>query len=265
MTFRYPSAEREILRDVSFHIRPGEYVAFVGPSGAGKSTLYRLLLGFERPTAGSVLLDGHDLLSLDLSAMRRQMGVVLQNGQVIPGTILMNIVGEAALTEREAWEAARAAGLDKDIEALPMRMNTILAEGGAGLSGGQKQRLLVARALARKPRVLLFDEATSMLDNRTQDTIRSTLHGLTATRVLIAHRLSTVVDVDRIYVMPERQDRRERAIWGSDGAGRPAGGDGPPADRLNPGSPANVQVDVEVEDRAEASEEGDGSGAGASA
>ena len=98
---------------------------------------------------------------------------------------------------------ARAVGLDEDIEALPMGMNTILSEGGTGLSGGQKQRLMVARALARKPRVLLFDEATSMLDNRTQDTIRTTLRRLAITRVLIAHRLSTVVDVDRIYVMQD--------------------------------------------------------------
>ena len=148
-----------------------------------------------------MLVDGHDLLSLDLGAMRRHLGVVLQNGQLTPGSIFMNIAGEAPITDREAWEAARAAGLDKDIEALPMGMRTELAEGGAGLSGGQKQRLLIARALARKPRVLLFDEATSMLDNRTQDVVRTTLRNLAATRVLIAHRLSTVVDVDRIYVM----------------------------------------------------------------
>ena len=203
VTFRYPSAARDTLQDVSFHIRPGEYVAFVGPSGAGKSTVYRLLLGFERPTAGSVLIDGHDLLSLDLGAMRSHLGVVLQNGQLVPDTIFKNIAGETPLTEAEAWEAARAAGFAEDIEALPMGMNTVLSEGGAGLSGGQRQRLLVARALARKPRVLLFDEATSMLDNRTQDTIRTTLRRLSATRILIAHRISTVVDVDRIFVMQD--------------------------------------------------------------
>ena len=203
VTFRYPAAERDTLADVSFHIQPGEYVAFVGTSGAGKSTLYRLLLGFERPTAGSVLLDGHDLRSLDLGAMRRQMGVVLQNGQLAPDSIFRNIAGEASLTDDEAWEAANAAGIAADIEALPMGMNTLLAEAGGSLSGGQKQRLLIARALARKPRVLLLDEATSMLDNRNQDTIRATLRGLTATRVLIAHRLRTVVDVDRIYVLQD--------------------------------------------------------------
>ena len=203
VSFRYPSAARDTLVDLSFHIRPGEYVAFLGSSGAGKSTLYRLLLGFERPTAGSVLLDGHDLLSLDLGAMRRHLGVVLQNGQVVPDSIMRIIAGEAPLTRKEIWEAVRAVGLEEDIEALPMGLNTVLSEGGVGLSGGQKQRLLVARALARKPRVLLFDEATSMLDNRTQDVIRTTLRGLAVTRVLIAHRLSTVVDADRIYVMQD--------------------------------------------------------------
>ena len=203
VSFRYPSAGRETLHDVSFDIRPGEYVAFLGPSGAGKSTLYRLLLGFERPTTGSVIVDGHDLLSLDLRSLRRHFGVVLQNGQILPDNIFGIIAGEAPLTEREAFDAARAVGLDEDIEALPMGMSTVISEGGLGLSGGQKQRLLVARALARKPRVLLFDEATSMLDNRTQDTIRNTLRGMSVTRILIAHRLSTVVDTDRLYVMQD--------------------------------------------------------------
>ena len=203
VTFRYPSAVRDTLQSVSFHIRPGEYVAFVGPSGAGKSTLYRMLLGFERPTSGTVLFDGHDLATLDLSAMRKHLGVVLQNGQLVPDSIYRNIASDASVTMSDAWDAARAAGLEDDIKALPMRMQTVLSEGGAGLSGGQKQRILVARALARKPRVLLFDEATSMLDNRTQAIIRATLRNLTATRILIAHRLSTVVDADRIYVMQD--------------------------------------------------------------
>ena len=199
--FRYPMAERETLADVSFQVSPGEYVAFVGPTGAGKSTLYRMLLGFERPSSGSVLLDGHDLLSVDLSGMRRQMGVVLQNGQLAPDSILNNVADGAPLTREEVLDAVRAAGLEEDIEALPMGINAMLAEGAPELSGGQKQRLLIARALARKPRVLLLDEPTSMLDNRSQDTILTTLRGLTATRIVIAHRLSTLVDVDRIYVM----------------------------------------------------------------
>lgn len=201
VSFRYPSAARDTLQDIGFRIAPGEYVAFVGSSGAGKSTLYRLLLGFERPTAGSVLIDGHDLGSLDLGAMRRQMGVVLQNGQLVPDSIFRNLVGEGELTRDAAWEALREVGLYEDVKAMPMELDTILSESGGGLSGGQKQRLLVARALARKPRVLLFDEATSMLDNQSQSTIQATLEGLAATRVLIAHRLNTVINVDRIYVM----------------------------------------------------------------
>ena len=201
VTFRYPTAERDTLADVSFDVHPGEYVAFMGPSGAGKSTLSRLLLGFERPNSGSVLIDGHDLLAVDLSALRGQMGVVLQSGQLAPDSILNNIADGTPLTDTEAWEAVRAAGLAEDIEALPMGLNSILAEGAPELSGGQKQRLLIARALARKPHLLLFDEATSMLDNRSQDTILTTLRNLNATRVVIAHRLSTLVDVDRIYVM----------------------------------------------------------------
>ena len=203
VSFRYPSTSSDILQNISFEIRPGEYVAFLGPSGAGKSTLYRLLLGFERPTSGSVLVDGHDLLSLDLRSMRRHFGVVLQNGQIIPNNIYKIIAGELPLSEQEALEAARAVGLDEDIETLPMGLSTVIQEGGSGLSGGQKQRLLVARALARKPRVLLLDEATSMLDNRTQDIIRVTLRGLSVTRIVIAHRLSTVIDTDRIYVMQD--------------------------------------------------------------
>ena len=201
VTFCYPMAEHDTLSDVSFHIRPGEYVAFAGPSGAGKSTLTRLVLGSERPTSGSVLLDGHDLLSVDLSSMRGQMGVVLQNGQLAPDSILNNIADGAPISEAEAWEAARSAGIAEDIEALPVGMHSVLAEGAPELSGGQKQRLLIARALARKPRVLLLDEPTSMLDNRSQDIILASLRRLTCTRVVIAHRLSTLVDVDRIYVM----------------------------------------------------------------
>ena len=203
VSFRYPSAARDALQDVTFDIRPGDYVAFLGPSGSGKSTLFRLLLGFERPTAGSVLLDGHDLLSLDLRSMRRHFGVVLQDGQIVPDNIYKIIAGEAPLTEAEARDAARMVGFDEDLKALPLGLNTVIAEGGRGLSGGQRQRLLVARALARKPRVLLLDEATSALDNRAQDAVRTALRGLNVTRVLIAHRLSTVVDTDRIYVMQD--------------------------------------------------------------
>ena len=203
VTFGYTASGRDTLRKVSFNINPGERVAFVGPSGAGKSTIYRLILGFERPGSGAVLIDGHDLATLDLASVRRQMGVVLQHVDVIPGTIYKNIANIDDISMDKAWDAARKAGLAEDIEAMPLGMHTKLPEGGQGLSGGQKQRLLLARALSRDPRVLLLDEATSMLDNRTQATIQETLRNLNSTQVLIAHRLSTIRDIDRIYVMQD--------------------------------------------------------------
>ena len=203
VSFRYLPEEANALDRASFRIRPGEYVAFVGPSGSGKSTIYRLLLGFERPDSGAVFLDDHDLSSLDLPAVRSRMGVVLQDGRLSAASIFRNIAGPAPITLDEAWEAARAVGLDADVRAMPMGMHTIVPEGGRGLSGGQKQRLLMARALARRPRILLFDEATSALDNRTQAIVQASLKKLGVTRVVIAHRLSTVREADRIFVMEE--------------------------------------------------------------
>ncbi len=201
VSFRYlPSVPNAVDR-VSFHIRPGDFVAFVGPSGSGKSTIYRLLLGFERPDSGAVFLDGHDLSSLDMAAVRSRMGVVMQNSQLAADSIFKNISCGAPMSMDEAWEAARAVGLDDDVQAMPMGMHTVLPEGGGGLSGGQKQRLLIARALARKPRIVLFDEATSALDNRTQAIVQASLKRLSITRVVIAHRLTTVQDADRIFVL----------------------------------------------------------------
>ena len=203
VTFSYPSSSREVLRQVTFDIRPGDRVAFVGPSGGGKSTIFRLLLGFERPTEGTVLVDGRDLVTLEMGSVRRQMGVVLQQMNVIAGSIYKNIASNVALTIDEAWEAARMTGLAEDIESMPMGMYTMLPEGGEGISGGQRQRLLLARALASKPSVLLLDEPTSMLDNRSQEVIQQSLRRMNSTQVIIAHRLSTVQGVDRIYVVKD--------------------------------------------------------------
>ena len=201
VTFRYGSQAPNAVEDVSFRVDPGEYVAFVGPSGCGKSTLFRLLLGFEQPASGSVFLDGRDLSGLDPVAIRRYMGVVPQNGQLVAGNIYENIAGMSPLGVEGAWAAARAAALDEDIRAMPMGMQTVVASQGSALSTGQKQRLLIARALARRPRILLLDEATSALDNRAQAGVQASLRKLSATRVVIAHRLSSIRDVDRIYVM----------------------------------------------------------------
>ncbi|WP_431858157.1 NHLP bacteriocin export ABC transporter permease/ATPase subunit [Azospirillum sp.] len=200
ITFRYGDGP-PVLEDVGFTAEPGAFVALVGASGSGKSTLFRLLLGFETPERGSVSYDGQSLADVDPASVRRQLGVVLQKGTLLPGSILENIVGSAPLGIDDAWEAVRMAGLEEDIRAMPMGLHTLLSDGAATLSGGQRQRLMIARAIVRKPRVLLLDEATSALDNRTQAIVADSLARLNATRVVIAHRLSTVVHADEICVL----------------------------------------------------------------
>lgn len=201
ISFRYDPEGSMILNDVSLRVKPGEFAAFVGPSGAGKSTILRLLLGFETPETGSIYYNGQDFNGLDAQKVRRQMGVVVQNSQVLPGSIFENIVGSMPLTLDDAWAAARMAGLDQDIERMPMEMHTFVPEGGSTFSGGQRQRLLIARALVKKPRILLFDEATSALDNRTQAQVSESLERLRVTRIVIAHRLSTIRNADCVYVL----------------------------------------------------------------
>jgi len=201
VSFRYASDGPPILRDVNLSIRAGEFVAFVGPSGSGKSTLLRLLLGFESPESGSICYDGQEMEGVDVHAVRRQIGVVLQAGRLMPGDVYTNIVGSGRATLDDAWEAARAAGLEDDIRGMPMGMHTVVSEGAGTLSGGQRQRLMIARALVKRPRIVFFDEATSALDNRTQAIVSASLERLRATRVVIAHRLSTIVHADRIVVI----------------------------------------------------------------
>ncbi|MGW4549777.1 NHLP bacteriocin export ABC transporter permease/ATPase subunit [Streptomyces violaceorubidus] len=202
LSFRYTADGPLVLDDVSFEVRPGEFVAVVGPSGCGKSTLLRLLIGFDRPLSGSVLYDGQDLAALDRSAVRRQCGVVLQHAQPFTGSILDVICGTEPYTPEEAMAAAEMAGLAQDIKRMPMGLHTIVAGSGA-VSGGQRQRLMIAQALIRRPRILFFDEATSALDNETQRTVIESTKALNATRVVIAHRLSTVLDADRVIVMED--------------------------------------------------------------
>ena len=201
VSFRYNADGPLILNDISLAINPGEFVALVGPSGSGKSTLLRLLLGFEASERGAILYDGQYLSTLDMAAVRRQIGSVLQNGKLMAGDIFTNIVGNAPLTIDDAWIAARMAGLDEDIKQMPMGMHTIVSEGGSTFSGGQRQRLLIARAIVKNPKIIFFDEATSALDNRTQGIVSKSLENLQATRIAIAHRLSTVINANRIYVM----------------------------------------------------------------
>jgi NHLM bacteriocin system ABC transporter ATP-binding protein len=202
VSFRYNENMPLVIDNLSLKIRKGEYVAIVGKTGCGKSTLLRILLGFEKPQLGSVYYDSRDLEKLDAKSVRKNIGVVMQNGKLLQGSIFENIaVSAPSLTLDEAWEAAEMAGLAEDLREMPMKMFTIVGEGGGGFSGGQKQRLLIARAIAAKPRILFFDEATSALDNITQKHVSEALGRLKSTRLVVAHRLSTIRRCDRIIVM----------------------------------------------------------------
>lgn len=202
VTFGYRDDLPPVIDDLSLKIKPGEYVGIVGRTGCGKSTLLRLLLGFAEPQTGAVYYDGRDLSSLDLRGLRRNIGVVLQDGRLFQGDIYSNIVVSAPwLGMDEAWQAAELAGIADDIRAMPMGMQTLVGEGTGGISGGQRQRIMIARAIVAKPRILMFDEATSALDNVTQRLVSESLDSLRCTRIAIAHRLSTVRNCDRILVL----------------------------------------------------------------
>ena len=202
VSFRYNDNMNYIVDDMSFKIKSGEYVAIVGKTGCGKSTLIKLILGFEKPEIGAVYFDGKDVNGLDLKSLRKNIGVVLQNGKLIAGSIYENIaIAAEKLTLDEAWEIAKIAGIYDDIKNMPMGMHTVLYEGQGGISGGQKQRIMIARALAKKPKILIFDEATSALDNITQKKVSNAIDKFKCTRIVIAHRLSTIKNCDRILVL----------------------------------------------------------------
>ncbi|MBQ7464721.1 MAG: ATP-binding cassette domain-containing protein, partial [Lachnospiraceae bacterium] len=202
ISFRYNDNMPMVIDNLSLKIRAGQYVAIVGKTGCGKSTLMRLLLGFEKPLKGAIYYDGKDINTIDLKSLRKNIGSVTQNGKLFSGDLFENIVISAPqLTLDDAWAAAEMAGIADDIRAMPMGMFTYVSEGGGGISGGQKQRLMIARAVAPKPRILMFDEATSALDNITQKKVADALAGLKCTRIVIAHRLSTIKDCDRIIVL----------------------------------------------------------------
>ena len=201
LRFAYEPGLPEVLKGVSFRIAAGEHVAIVGKSGCGKSTLIRLLLGFEKPLGGAVYYDGQDLAEINAASVRSQLGVVMQNGQLMTGDIFHNIVGVNDLTMDDAWAAAEAVGIAQDIREMPMQMQTIISEGSTNISGGQRQRILLARALAMKPPIIICDEATSALDNRSQAIVTNSLDKMKATRIVVAHRLSTIRNADRIIVL----------------------------------------------------------------
>lgn len=201
VNFRYKPDAPIVLHDVNLSIQPGTFLAIVGSSGSGKSTLLRIILGLESATQGTVLYDEQDIRQLDITSVRRQIGVVMQHGQLMQGSVFSNIVGSSPLTIDDAWEVARLVGLDKDIKEMPMGMHTLVGEGGSTFSGGQRQRLLIARSLVHHPRIVIFDEATSALDNETQAIVSETLEKTHATRIIVAHRLSTIRNADRIVVL----------------------------------------------------------------
>lgn len=210
ISFRYKDSMPYVIQNLNLKIRAGEYIAIVGSTGCGKSTLMRLLLGFESPQKGAIYYDGKDISHLDLRSLRRKIGAVTQDGTLFQGDIYSNIVISApSLTLEEAWEAAEIAGIAQDIREMPMGMHSIISEGQGGISGGQKQRLMIARAVAPKPKILMLDEATSALDNRTQKQVSDALDKLNCTRIVIAHRLSTIKNCDRIVVLDQGKIRED--------------------------------------------------------
>ena len=202
VSFRYNNTGPWLFQHFNLKVEPGEYVALVGPSGCGKSTLLRLLLGFEHPQAGGVFYDNYDLSKCDRTSLRRLVGSCLQNGSLFSGDIFSNITITApGSTIDDAWRAAEMAGIADDIRQMPMQMHTVVSEGNSGFSGGQKQRILIARALIAQPSILLMDEATSALDNISQKQVAEQLDKLACTRIVVAHRLSTIRHCSRIIVL----------------------------------------------------------------
>ena len=204
VSFRYDDESPMVLDNLSLQVDEGEYVAIVGKTGCGKSTIVRLLLGFEKPLAGSIYYDDYNVEDVNLTSLRKKIGSVTQNGTLFHADILSNIIISAPeLKEKDAWEAAKIANIDQDIKEMPMGMKTVISEGQGGVSGGQKQRIMIARAVVNKPKVIIFDEATSSLDNESQKIVSDAIGELNCTRIVIAHRLSTIKNCDRIFLIDE--------------------------------------------------------------
>ena len=201
VSFRYSEKAPYIFKGLSFSLKSGDFVAFTGPSGCGKSTIIRLLLGFETATSGKIYIDGKDINNIDLVEFRKKMGVVLQHGAILGGSVRDNIKCSRNFTDEKIWETLKICGIEEEIRNLPMGLETLLPTGGGTLSSGQKQRLLIARALIAKPKILVLDEATSSLDNFTQEEIKKNIDRLNVSRIVVAHRLTTIENADNILVL----------------------------------------------------------------
>ncbi len=206
VTFTHQSASSPALTDISFAVERGDTIAFVGPSGAGKTTLVKLLVGLYPPQTGNILYNGHPAATIDLDQLRERIGFVTQDTQLFSGTIRENLLFvNPKATDDECLEVLRQAACDSLLARADRGLDTVIGEGGVKVSGGEKQRLSIARALLRRPHLLVFDEATSSLDSLTEEDISETIRDVAASRdvitILIAHRLSTIMHADRIYVL----------------------------------------------------------------
>ena len=206
VTFQHQSASSPALTDISFEVSRGDTIAFVGPSGAGKTTLVKLLVGLYRPPVGDILYNGHSASTIDLNQLRERIGFVTQDTQLFSGTIRENLLFvRPDATDAECLEVLRKAACDGLLSRAPKGLDSVIGEGGVKVSGGEKQRLSIARALLRRPHLLVFDEATSSLDSLTEEEIGETIREVGDSQdvmtILIAHRLSTVMHADRIYVL----------------------------------------------------------------
>jgi ATP-binding cassette subfamily C protein len=201
LCFAYPSSKRLIIDGLSISIQPGQHVALVGSSGSGKTTLVRLLLGFEQAHSGYIGYEGIDLKRLNLAGLRHHIGIVLQDIELLSGTIGENVSAGRALDEQDIWNALAQSAMAEKVAAMPLKLNTPVISGGGNLSGGERQRIMLARALAQQPSILIMDEATSALDNKAQAVVEAAVSLLDCTRLTIAHRLSTIQKADRIIML----------------------------------------------------------------